>query len=311
MKKVFISGHRGMVGSALLRTPPSNFELFTAERSQLDLKDKQQVKTYLLKNGIEYVVLAAAKVGGIGANSNNQLTFLLENLLIQNSVIEAAVDSGVSNLVFLGSSCIYPKFAPQPILESSLLSGSLEPTNEAYAIAKIAGLKLCEAIQNELDLNYFSVMPTNLYGPGDNFDLHESHVLAALLRKIHFAKLADSLSVDVWGTGEPLREFMHVDDLASAIWFLLEKERVAGFINVGTGEELTIRDLAKKIASLIGFKGTLNFDSTKPDGTPRKLLDSSRITNLGWIPKIPLDSGLSRTYSWLVKALENGKVRGI
>jgi GDP-L-fucose synthase len=247
------------------------------------------------------VVLAAAKVGGIKANNDFPVEFLLENLRIQNNVIEAAHESGAGRLLFLGSSCIYPKFAPQPIPESALLTGALEPTNDAYAIAKIAGIKLCQAYAREYGRNFTSAMPTNLYGPGDNFDLNNSHVLPALLRKVHEAKASGASEVVVWGTGTPRREFLHVEDLASACRFLLEREEVPELINVGCGEDVTIRELAELICEVVGFGGELTFDTTKPDGTPRKLLDISRLQSLGWSPQISLRSGIRETYDWCLR----------
>jgi GDP-L-fucose synthase len=247
------------------------------------------------------VILAAARVGGIKANSDFPVEFLLDNLKIQNNLIEAAHDFGTNKLLFLGSSCIYPKFAPQPIPESSLLTGALEPTNEPYAIAKIAGIKLCQAYAREAGRNFISAMPTNLYGPGDNFDLANSHVLPALLRKVHEAKKNGASEVVVWGSGTPRREFLHVDDLAAACRFLLETYDSPEIINVGCGEDITIRELAELISEIVGFNGKLVFDSSKPDGTPRKLLDVTRLTQLGWTPRIALRDGIRATYEWYVR----------
>jgi GDP-L-fucose synthase len=264
----------------------------------------------LKKEKPDAVILAAAKVGGIEANSTNQKDFLLQNLKIQNSVIEAASLLQIRNLLFLGSSCIYPKFAVQPISEESLLKGQLEPTNEGYAIAKIAGIKLCRSIFEELKLNYLSLMPTNLYGPNDNFDPKVSHVPAALLRKFHEAKVAGSSEVVVWGSGTPRREFMHVDDMADACWFMLGQEAGGELINVGTGIDIEIREFALLIAKIVGFEGEIVFDTTKPDGTPRKVLDVSKIHSFGWKHRIDLVDGLEATYAWYKHALERGEVRG-
>lgn len=310
MQKVFIAGHKGMVGSSLLRTAPAFTEIVTAERSEVDLTDGNSVLSYLSKNEIDSVILAAAKVGGIGANSRNQYDFLLENLRIQNAVIDSAVKVGVNNLVFLGSSCVYPKLAEQPINEKSLLTGPLEPTNEGYALAKIAGIRLCRAVFDEEGLNYFSLMPTNLYGPNDNFDLENSHVPAALLRKFHDAKLNGIPEVKVWGSGEPRREFMHVDDLAQATWTLVQKKLGGELINVGTGEDIAIANFAYLVARVVGYDGEITFDRTRPDGTPQKKLDVSKIHALGWRHQISLEDGIARTYEWLLKTLKMGEVRG-
>ena len=297
---IFIAGHRGLAGSAILRELQSAGyrQLLFRTRDQLDLTDRAAVRHFFAEQQPAIVVLAAAKVGGIKANADFPAEFLLHNLQIQNHVIEAAADSGTRKLLFLGSSCIYPKFAPQPIPESALLTGSLEPTNEAYALAKIAGIKLCQAYAREHGKNFICAMPTNLYGPGDNFDLANSHVLPALLRKIHEAQRAGAREVAVWGSGKPRREFLHVDDLASACRFLLEEYDAPEIVNVGCGEDVTIRELAAMIAEVAGFTGELVFDPTKPDGTPRKLLDVSRLTALGWRPRIPLRQGLEQTYRW-------------
>jgi GDP-L-fucose synthase len=256
------------------------------------------------------IILAAAKVGGIEANLAHQKDFLLQNLKIQNSVLEAASLLRVNNLLFLGSSCIYPKFADQPISEESLLNGQLEPTNEGYAIAKIAGIKLCRSIYEEQNLNYFSLMPTNLYGPNDNFDPKVSHVPAALLRKFHEAKISGSSEVTVWGSGTPRREFMHVDDMAEACWYMLGQEAGGELINVGTGKDIEIREFANLIAKIVGFDGDIVFDTSKPDGTPRKVLDVSKIHSFGWKHRIDLENGMEETYAWYKSALERGEVRG-
>ena len=300
--KIFVAGHGGLVGSALvrlLRTRGFN-NLLLRSRSQLDLRDEGAVRNLFVDEEPEVVVLAAAKVGGIKANRDAPVEFLVENLQIQNNVIRAAHASGTRKLLFLGSSCIYPKFAPQPIPESALLTGPLEPTNEAYAIAKIAGIELCWAFAREYGANFISVMPTNLYGPGDNFDLETSHVLAALMRKAHEAKMSGAGEVVVWGTGTPRREFLHVDDLAAALLFLLEKYDSPEIINVGWGEDISIRELAKLICDVVGFRGELKWDHSKPDGTPRKLLDISRIKSLGWEPTIALRDGIARFYEWFL-----------
>ena len=289
-----------MVGSAFMRRLEAEgfTNLLKPDRSQLDLMDEAAVLPFFLEEKPDIVILAAAKVGGIKANNDYPVEFLLENLRIQNNVIRSADQSGVRKLLFLGSSCIYPKFAPQPIPESALLTGPLEPTNEAYAIAKIAGIKLCQAYAREKRKKFISVMPTNLYGPNDNFDLETSHALAALLRKAHEAKTRNAKELTVWGTGEPRREFLHVDDLVAACLLLLEKYDSPEIINIGSGEDVTIRELAKLICEVVGFDGELVWDNTKPDGTPRKLLDATRIRALGWKPVIPLRDGIARTYEW-------------
>lgn len=300
---IFIAGHRGLVGGAILRNLQANGygNLLTRTRAELDLCDREAVRGWFDTARPGAVVVAAAKVGGIKANNDFPVEFLLENLKVQNNLIEAAHDFGVRKLLFLGSSCIYPKFAVQPIAESSLLEGALEPTNEPYAIAKIAGIKLCQAYGRQHGSNFISAMPTNLYGPGDNFDLLSSHVLPALLRKIHEAKLSGARSVTVWGTGTPRREFLYVDDLASACRFLLEQYDSPEIVNVGYGEDVSIRELAETICEEVGFQGVLQFDVEKPDGTPRKLLDTSLIRSLGWSPTIPLGEGIRRTYAWYLQ----------
>jgi len=308
--RVFIAGDRGMVGMALRRTLPRHYELILADRSVLDLRDEKNVANFLRNEKPDLIILAAARVGGISANSRYQRQFLLENLQIQNSVLNSAADLDIPNLIFLGSSCIYPRLAPQPITEDSLLSGPLEPTNEGYALAKIVGLKLCNAIHKDLGLNYFSLMPTNLYGPNDNFSLEDGHVPAALMRRFHEAKISKLPSVKVWGSGNPKREFMHVDDLANACWFLAEKNLGGELINVGTGIDVEISEFAKIIAAIIGFQGEIEFDISKPDGSPRKLLDVSKVHGLGWQHKIQLKDGLLATYKWFVQSLEKGEVRG-
>src|SRR5437763_14987673 len=301
-EKIFVAGHHGMVGSALVRRLKSEgfSNLLVRDRSKLDLRDDSAVAKFFAEEKPAVVILAAAKVGGIKANNDFPVEFLLENLRIQNSVIHAAYENGARKLLFLGSSCIYPKVAPQPIPETALLTGPLEPTNEAYSIAKIAGIKLCQAFSREYGANFISAMPTNLYGPNDNFDLETSHVLAALLRKAHEAKTRNDRKLVVWGTGKPRREFLHVDDLAAACLLLLEKYDSPEIINVGCGEDISIGELAELICEIVGFDGQLAWDTTKPDGTPRKLLDVSKIRALGWRPAITLQDGIKATYDWFV-----------
>ena len=291
-----------MVGSALVRRLEAyRFKnVLKRDRSQLDLTDESAVTKFFSSEKPHIVIVAAAKVGGIKANDDYPVEFLLENLRIQNNVIRSAFEAGVRKLLFLGSSCIYPKFAPQPIPETALLSGPLEPTNEAYAIAKIAGIKLCQAYAREYGVTFISVMPTNLYGPNDSFDLETSHVLPALLRKAHEGKTRNENKLSVWGSGKPRREFLHVDDLASACLLLLEKYDSPEIINIGCGEDMTIRDLAELICDVVGFDGELVWDGTKPDGTPRKLLDVTKIRALGWQPTIPLRQGIAQTYEWFL-----------
>ena len=276
----------------------------------MNLENSKDVSRFLEVKNVDTVILAAAQVGGIGANSKHQMNFLLNNLKIQNSVMESAAKLRVPNFVFLGSSCIYPKLAPQPISESSLLSGYLEPTNEGYALAKIAGIRLCKAIFEEQGLNYFSLMPTNLYGPNDNFDLEWGHVPASLMRKFHDAKISQSKQVVVWGTGHPKREFMHVSDMAVAVWHMLGKDVGGELINIGTGEDVSISEFAKTMARVVGYEGEIVFDTSKPDGTPRKLLDVRKAHSYGWHHQIQLEDGLRKTYSWFVEALAKGEVRG-
>jgi GDP-L-fucose synthase len=301
--RIFVAGHRGLAGGALLRElQRAGYDhLLTRTSRELNLRDRAATRAFFENDLPEVVVVAAAKVGGIKANNDFPVEFLLWNLQIQNNLIEAAADFGVKKLLFLGSSCIYPKFAPQPISEDALLTGALEPTNEAYAIAKIAGIKLCQAYARQFGKHFISAMPTNLYGPGDNFDLNTSHVLPALLRKVHEAKLRNDTEVVVWGTGTPRREFLHVDDLAHACRFLLESHEDPALINVGYGEDVTIRELAETICEVVGFSGALTFDTGKPDGTPRKLMDSSRLRALGWTPRIDLRAGIRSTYEWYLR----------
>ena len=299
---MFVAGHRGMVGSAVARRLEAEgfTNLLKRDRSQLDLTDESAVAKLFACEKPHIVIISAAKVGGIKANHDYPVEFLLENLRIQNNIIRSAFEAGVRKLLFLGSSCIYPKFAPQPIPETALLTGPLEPTNEAYAIAKIAGIKLCQAYAREYGATFISVMPTNLYGPNDSFDLETSHVLPALLRKAHDAKTRNENKLIVWGTGKPRREFLHVDDLASACLLLLEKYDSPEIINIGCGEDITIRELAELICDVVGFDGELAWDTTKPDGTPRKLLDITKIRALSWQPTIPLRQGIAQTYEWFL-----------
>src|SRR5881409_2813802 len=298
--KTFVAGHRGMVGSAIVRRLKADgfSNLVTRDRSELDLTDESAVAKFFAEKRPTIVIVAAARVGGIKSNNDFPVEFLFDNLRMQNNIIRAAHEAAVRKLLFLGSSCIYPKFAPQPIPETALLSGPLEQTNEAYAIAKIAGVKLCQAYCSEYGANFISAMPTNLYGPNDNFDLETSHVLAALMRKAHEAKTRKARELIVWGTGKPRREFLHVDDLASACVLLLEKYDSPEIINVGCGEDISIRELAELICEVVGFEGDLAWDTSKPDGTPRKLLDVSKLRALGWKPAISLRDGIARTYQW-------------
>jgi GDP-L-fucose synthase len=305
-----VAGHKGMVGSSILRLAPEGHEIITVTRTEIDLTSSREVKSFLLGNSVDAVVMAAAKVGGIGANSKFQKAFLVENLNLQNGILVGASDAGVAKLIFLGSSCIYPKLAPQPISESSLLTGILESTNEGYAIAKIAGIRLCKAISDEAGLKFFSLMPTNLYGPNDNFDEFASHVPAALMRKFHEAKINNEGEVVVWGTGTPRREFMHVDDMARACWYMLDQNVGGELINIGTGEDITIAEFAALMAKVVGYEGKIAYDSSKPDGTARKLLDVSKAHSFGWRHQIQLGDGLRQTYAWFVDALAKGEVRG-
>jgi GDP-L-fucose synthase len=302
-RSVYVAGHRGLVGSALVRNLQKNgyTNILVRTHQELDLTKNDEVAKFFSVSKPEAVILAAAKVGGIQANSNFPVEFLLENLRIQNNVISASFESGVQKLLFLGSSCIYPKLASQPIHEDSLLSGPLESSNEPYALAKIAGIKLCQAYARQYGAAFISAMPTNIYGPGDNFDLEKSHVLPALIRKVHQAKMENRREVTIWGTGTPRREFLHADDLADALRFLLENYDSPEIVNVGYGEDVTIHDLVEIIARVVGVEIEILFDKSKPDGTPRKLLDSSRLNALGWKPRISLKDGILQTYLWMLK----------
>jgi GDP-L-fucose synthase len=296
--KIYIAGHRGMVGSAITRKlKREGFTNFVTRTSaELDLRDQSAVKAFFEKEKPDYVFLAAAKVGGILANNTYRGEFLYDNLMIQSNTIDAAYRNGVRKLMFLGSSCIYPKLAPQPLKEDYLLTGLLEESNEPYAIAKIAGIKLCDAYRSQYGCNFISVMPTNLYGPNDNYDLNTSHVLPALIRKFHEAKVNAAPTVTLWGSGKPRREFLHADDLADACFFLMERYNEPGLVNIGTGEDLEVGELALLIKDIVGYTGEIRHDLSKPDGTPRKLMDVSKLLNFGWKAAIPLPEGLSRVY---------------
>jgi GDP-L-fucose synthase len=308
--RIYVAGHRGLVGSAVIRALKKHDfgNLIIRSHKELDLTEQSAVRKFFDDTRPEVVIMAAARVGGIYANNSHPAGFLRDNLLIQDNVIDAAYRSGVAKFVFLGSSCIYPKMAPQPIKEDYLLTGPLEPTNEWYAIAKIAGIKMCQAYRREFGFNAISLMPTNLYGPGDNFDLQSSHVLPALIRKFHEAKRANAKTVELWGTGTPRREFLHVDDLADAVLYLLQKYDAEPIVNVGWGEDLTIRELAETIMSAIGYNGALTFDHSKPDGTPRKLLDVTRLSDLGWRPRISLKDGIESTVTWFTEHALDARV---
>lgn len=309
-KRVYVAGDRGMVGAALVRRLATEAcEVLTAPRD-VDLREQAAVRSWFAANRPDVVLVAAARVGGIAANDSFPGTFLYDNLMIEANVIEAARIAGVAKLLFLGSSCIYPRLAPQPINEDALLTGPLEPTNEWYAIAKIAGIKLCQAYRRQYGCDFISAMPTNLYGPGDNYDLATSHVLPALLRKVHEAKLAGSPAVTLWGTGSPCREFLHVDDLADACIFLLKHYSDEGHVNVGSGSDLSILDLARLICRIAGYEGKIEHDLSKPDGTPRKLMDSGRITAMGWRPGISLEQGVAGVYRSLEAGEEGLRLSG-
>jgi len=299
-EKIYVAGHRGMVGSAIVRAlkKAGHTQIIGRTSEELDLRDSAAVKEFFAQEKPTYVIMAAARVGGIHYNSTAPYDFIYDNLIMSTNVIEAARQSKVKKLLFLGSSCIYPKLAPQPIKESSLLTGPLEVTNEAYALAKIAGIKLCTFARQQYGADFISAMPCNLYGPGDNFSLENSHVLPAIIRKMNEAKLRGDAVVKLWGTGLPLREFLHVDDLAQACLLLMDKYSEPGTINLGSGQEVTIQALAETIAMIVGYHGKLEFDKSKPDGTPRKIMDSSRIQALGWTPKISLKQGIQEVYQW-------------
>ncbi len=300
-KRVWVAGHRGMVGSAIVRRlSTENCEVLTADRTQVDLRDQAGVRAWMAREKPDAIFLAAAKVGGILANDTYPADFLYENLAIETNIIEAAHREDVAKLCFLGSSCIYPKFAEQPIVEESLLTGALEPTNEWYAIAKIAGIKMAQAYRLQHGRDFISAMPTNLYGPGDNFDLQSSHVLPALIRKAHEAKVADAASITIWGSGTPRREFLHVDDCASACVHLMMTYSDFGHVNVGSGEDLTIGDLAQMVCDVVGYDGEILRDTGKPDGTPRKLMSNAKLRSLGWTPTIALRQGIETTYRWFL-----------
>lgn len=312
MKKVFVAGHKGMVGSAICRQLAlgSEVKIITASRTELDLRDQAEVFEFLADQKVDQIYLAAAKVGGIVANNSYPADFIYENLTIQNNLIHGAHLADVQQLLFLGSSCIYPKFAEQPMREDSLLTGILEPTNEPYAIAKIAGIKMCESYARQYGRDYRSIMPTNLYGPGDNFHPNNSHVIPAMLRRFHEAKLSGSSEVVVWGTGSPMREFLYVDDMAAASVHLMNLDATLhgkitapqlSHVNAGTGVDCTIRELAETVQQVVGFEGGLRFDATKPDGTPRKLMDSSKLLSTGWAPQYSLGAGLELAYRWFVE----------
>lgn len=314
-KRIFIAGHNGMVGSSLLRqlSKYKNSKIITASRKDLDLCNQQQVATFFTENTIDEVYLSAAKVGGIHANNTYPAEFIYENLAMECNIIHQAWQNGIKKLLFLGSSCIYPRFATQPMKESELLTGSLEPTNESYAVAKIAGIKLCESYNRQYGTDYRSVMPTNLYGPGDNYHPENSHVIPALLRRFHEAKLYNANNITIWGTGKPMREFLHVDDMARASIHVMnipidEYQKVTtprlSHINVGSGIDCSIAELVGLISEVTGFKGTINYDTSKPDGAPRKLMDNTKLKSLGWQPKYKLKEGLTNAYQWLVENYE-------
>jgi GDP-L-fucose synthase len=298
--RIFVAGHNGLVGSAITRAlrAAGHTRLIERSRSEVNLIRQVEVEAFFAEERPEFVFLAAAKVGGIHANDTLRAEFIYENMMIAANVVDAAWRNGAAKLLFLGSSCIYPRLAPQPIQETALLTGELEPTNEPYAIAKIAGLKLCENYRRQYGFDAVSLMPTNLYGPGDNFDLESSHVIPALMRKAHEAKIANAASMSVWGTGSPRRELLHVDDLAGAAVFLMDRYSEAETINVGVGDDVTIRELVTLICDVVGFRGELDFDTSKPDGTPRKMLNVGRLQSLGWRPRVILRNGLAETYAW-------------
>jgi GDP-L-fucose synthase len=307
-KRVWVAGHRGMVGSALLRRlERENCEIVTSDRSRVDLRSQLQVETWIAETKPNVIFLAAAKVGGILANDTYPVDFLYDNLMIQTNVITAAFKARVEKLIFLGSSCVYPKFATQPITEDSLLSSHLEPTNEWYAVAKIAGIKLCQAYRKQYRADFISAMPSNLYGPGDNFDLNSSHVIPAMIRKAHQAKLIAPREFSIWGTGSPRREFLHVDDCADAIVFLAKFYSSESHVNVGSGQDISIIELAQLVSRTVGFEGKIVFDVTKPDGTPKKLMNSAKLYDMGWKPGITLASGIQSVYRWFLDNIEEDR----
>jgi GDP-L-fucose synthase len=305
--KIFVAGHRGLVGSAIVRKLQAEgyHNLVYRTSKELDLRSTDEVNAFFEQEKVDYVFLAAAKVGGIVANNEYPATFIRDNLMIQTNVIDAAYRNGVEKLLFLGSTCIYPKFAPQPMREQDLLTGLLEPTNEPYAIAKIAGIKMCQSYNRQYGTRYISVMPTNLYGPNDNFDLQNSHVLPAMIRKFHEAKQENKPVVELWGTGTPKREFLHADDLADACLFLMNHYDENDIVNIGVGEDIAIKELAEKIRAIVGFEGDIFYDSSKPDGTPRKLVDVTKLSGLGWKARISLDEGLASTYEWFLETQQH------
>ena len=307
--KIFVAGHKGLVGSAIVRNLESNghTNIITRTRDELDLTNSDAVKKFFMEERPEYVFLAAAKVGGIGGNSDYPADFIYENLMIQSNIISCAAESEVKKLLFLGSSCIYPKFAEQPITEDQLLSGHLESSNEAYAIAKIAGIKMCQAYRRQHGLNAISLMPTNLYGPNDNFDHNSSHVLPAMIRKFHEAKINNHSDVVLWGSGSPMREFLFVDDMAEAVVFAMENNLPEHLYNIGTGKDIAIKDLAEIIQRIIGHKGNILWDNTKPDGTPRKLMDVSKMKELGWQYSTEIEEGIEKTYTWFLENIQEIK----
>ncbi len=308
--KIYVAGHRGLVGSAIMRNLQENgyANLVFRTSQELDLTKRDQVDAFFQEEQPDYVFLAAAKVGGIIANNDFPAEFIRDNLMIQTNVIDAAYQNRVQKLLFLGSTCIYPKLAAQPMREDSLLTGELEPTNEPYAIAKIAGIKMCQSYNRQYGTNFISIMPTNLYGPNDNFDLNSSHVLPALIRKFHEAKLNNTPTVEVWGTGKPKREFLYSDDLADAAIYLMNTYSGNDLVNIGMGKDISIKELAEKIGETVGYKGKVVFNTSKPDGAPRKLVDVNRLKNLGWEAKIPLDEGLEMAYSWFLENIEENKM---
>jgi len=307
-KRVWVSGHRGMVGSAIVRRlEEEDCEILTVRRDDVDLSRQQEVEEWIAEKRPQAVFVAAAKVGGIFANDAYPAEFLYENLMIESNIIQASYINNVEKLLFLGSSCIYPKMAAQPMSESELLTGPLEPTNEWYAIAKIAGIKLCQAYRKQYGCDFISAMPTNLYGPDDNFDLKNSHVVPALIRKAHEANLKNAKSIEIWGTGKPKREFLHVDDAADAMVFLLKNYSDIQHVNVGTGTDIHISELVDYVCDAVGYSGEKIYDSTKPDGTPRKLMDTGFLTALGWSPKIDLSEGLSNSYQWFLENIEQAR----